>query len=98
MKHLLPCISLIAVLLMSPVPSVFAANSVPHNPWGYNFKTGKLIKSPPQKFCNYFKCIKNFYGGKGYVVECKDAMYSKSGGIRDVCSGHRGYNRALYAH
>src|SRR2546421_11666090 len=71
------------------------ASPVPRNPWGYNFVRGKLIKFPPQKFCNYFKCIKNFVKGRGYVVECKDATYSKSGGISGVCSGHRGYNRTL---
>ena len=71
---------------------------VPRNPWGYNFVRGKLIKAPPVKFCNYFKCIPNFSKGKGYVVECRDAMYSKSGGLVGVCSGHKGYYLTLYAH
>jgi len=102
LKRLIPCIMLIAVLLTSPIPSALAAqphaSAAPRNPWGYTFTHGRLIKSPPPKFCNYFKCIKNFPKGRGYVVECKDAMYSKSGGIRGLCSGHRGYSRTLYAH
>ncbi len=68
------------------------------NPWGYNFTTGKLIYSPPATFCSYFSCIHTFATGHGYVVECKDTMYSKSGGIQGACSFHGGVQRPLYAH
>jgi hypothetical protein len=70
------------------------------NPWGYNFDAtnGSLIYSPPADFCSYFECISSFWEGKGYVVECNDGMYSKSGGIRGACSYHGGVWRPLYAH
>jgi hypothetical protein len=68
------------------------------NPWGYNFTPGKLIYSPPATFCSYFSCIHNFATGHGYVVECKDNMYSKYGGIQGACSLHGGVQRPLYAH
>jgi hypothetical protein len=70
----------------------------PCNPWGYNFKPGKLIYSPQPAFCDYFNCIGNFWNGTGYVMECKDAMYSKSGGKSGSCSYHGGNWRALYSH
>jgi hypothetical protein len=52
------------------------------NPWGYNFSPGNLIYSPPGAFCSYFSCIGNFWNGRGYVMECQDGMYSKSGASR----------------
>lgn len=68
------------------------------NPWGYNFVKGSYIVSPPASFCAYFRCIRNFWSGKGYVVQCHDGSYSKSGGRRGVCDGHRGPWRVLYRH
>ena len=69
------------------------------NPWGYNFVSpGNYIYSPPAAFCSYFSCISNFPNGKGYVVECQDNMYSKSGGIQGACSTHGGVLRPLYSH
>lgn len=68
----------------------------PHG-WGDNFTNGHVIHSPPGTFCNYFKCIANFWNGKGYVMECQDATYSKSGGISGSCSHHGGNWRPLLA-
>ncbi len=68
------------------------------NPWGYNFSPGDLIYSPNPDFCAYFSCINNFWNGRGYVNECNDGMYSKSGGIRGDCSHHHGEMRPLYSH
>ncbi len=68
------------------------------NPWGYNFNAGNYIYSPPSAFCNYFSCISNFPNGRGYVVECHDGEYSKSGGIQGACSYHGGVWRPLYSH
>jgi hypothetical protein len=69
------------------------------NPWGYNFSSpGNYIYSPPSAFCSYFSCINNFPNGHGYVVECKDSRYSKSGGIQGACSTHGGVLRPLYSH
>lgn len=67
------------------------------NPWGYNFTHGTTITDPPRQFCQYFTCINNFFNGRGYVVECRDGVYSKSGGTRNSCSKHRGELRTLLA-
>jgi hypothetical protein len=67
------------------------------NPWGYNFTSGNYIYSPPGSFCSYFSCIKNFWNGVGYVMECQDGMYSKSGGRSGSCSYHGGNLRPLLA-
>lgn len=67
------------------------------NPWGYNFTSGNYIYSPPGSFCSYFSCINNFWNGVGYVMECQDGMYSKSGGRSGSCSYHGGNWRPLLA-
>jgi len=79
--------------IVAPVPS----DGAPANPWGYNFTCCKFIYWPPPNFCSYFGCIGNFWNGNGYVIQCKDGMFSKSGGIRGSCSYHGGNNRPLYA-
>jgi hypothetical protein len=68
------------------------------NPWNYDFTPGNLIYSPPASFCSYFNCIASFWQGKGYVVECTDNTYSKSGGRSGSCSHHGGNKAILYAH
>jgi hypothetical protein len=70
------------------------------NPWGYNFTPGNYIYSPVSDFCTagYFSCIANFPNGKGYVEECNDGMYSKSGGRSGSCSDHKGDKQPLYSH
>src|SRR5438876_9710698 len=87
----------------TPMPTRLAPRPTPCpgvncNPWGYNFNAGNLIYNPPSAFCNYFSCINNFSKGHGYMVECKDGEYSKSGGIQGACSTHAGVMRPLYAH
>jgi hypothetical protein len=67
------------------------------NPWGYTFCGGSFISAPPSNFCSYFSCIASFAGGAGYVMQCGDGMFSKSGGRSGSCSGHGGNSRALYA-
>jgi hypothetical protein len=78
---------------LAPTPSC----SVNGNPWGYNFTCCNVIGSPPSNFCTYFNCIPSFPNGTGYVVECLDATYSKSGGIVGACSVHNGVWRPLYS-
>jgi hypothetical protein len=71
------------------------------NPWGYNFvvASNHFIRNPPKNFCgSYFHCIKSFWQGKGYVMQCHDGLYSKSGGIRGSCSYHKGNWHILYWH
>jgi hypothetical protein len=67
----------------------------PPNPWGYGFCSGSTITGPPSTFCDYFDCISSFWNGRGYVEECQDTRYSKSGGIRGSCSQHGGNLRPL---
>lgn len=67
----------------------------PSNPWNYNFCGGSTISNPPDDFCSFFECIDNFWNGRGYVIQCKDNMFSKSGGISGSCSYHGGYRRSL---
>ena len=69
----------------------------PSNPWNYNFCSGSFITSPPSNFCSYFKCIATFWSGRGYVMQCADGTFGKSGGISGSCSGHGGNRRALYS-
>jgi hypothetical protein len=79
-----------------PPPPTQNLCGAPSNPWGYNFCGGATISNPPSNFCTYFSCIPSFWNGNGYVIECQDTMYSKSGGIRGSCSYHGGDLRALY--
>jgi hypothetical protein len=80
-----------------PAPTQAPANlcGAPPNPWGYNFCTGSTIAAPPSSFCSYFDCIASFWNGTGYVEECQDGTYSKSGGHQGSCSHHGGNLRAL---
>lgn len=81
----------------TPKPSC-AYPAVNGNPWCYTFtNTGKVIYNPPGGFCGYFNCISSFWNGSGYVMQCQDGMYSKSGGRTGSCSRHGGDKRPLYA-
>ncbi len=69
------------------------------NPWGYNFRSGRLIYDPPIDFCYYFDCIASFWDStNGYVEQCADKMFSHSGGRSGSCSWHGGNYRPLYRH
>ncbi len=70
----------------------------PPNPYGFDFCPGFLIFSPPGDICVYIDCIPNFWNGRGYVIQCSDGMFGKSGGIRGSCSYHGGNSRPLYSH
>lgn len=83
---------------MPPKPTPTHCVGISNNPWCYDFNPGNLITNPPSNFCSYFACIGNFWNGHGYVNECQDGTYSKSGGIRGDCSDHGGYYRTLYSH
>ena len=85
----------------SPKPTIAppAVNlcGAPANPWKYTFCGGGLIKAPASGFCSYFACISSFASGLGYVVQCGDGKFSKSGGRTGVCSQHGGFKRNLYS-
>lgn len=67
----------------------------PPNPYGYNFCGGATISNPPGDICDYLDCIDNFWNGKGYIEQCQDGMFGKSGGIQGSCSHHGGNRRPL---
>lgn len=81
----------------TPDPSASSgACGAPSNPWGYNFCGGGTISSPPQAFCDYFSCIRGFWEStNGYVVQCRDGLFSHSGGRSHACSSHGGVARPL---
>ncbi len=87
----------------TPAPTQLPATTAPNlcgapsNPWGYNFCGGNLITVPPSNFCSYFNCIASFWNGVGYVIQCLDLTFSKSGGRSGACSQHGGNYRALYS-
>jgi hypothetical protein len=83
---------------VQPTPTKATCQAVKNNPWCYNFVPGNYIYSPPSAFCSYFSCIGNFWNGRGYVEECQDGEYSKSGGISGSCSHHGGNQQPLYSH
>lgn len=77
-------------------PTTVNLCGAPANPWNYDFCGGtSRITEPPSDFCTYFECIDNFWNGRGYVIQCKDSMFSKSGGIQGSCSYHQGNRRPL---
>jgi hypothetical protein len=95
-----PSITLTKTATRTPGPYVppVISGGIFGNPWGYNFETGNVITSPPQKFCSFFPCIISFWDGSGYVIECADGKFSKSGGRTGACSHHGGYSRTLFSH
>lgn len=78
-------------------PSGTGTCGAPANPYGYGFcGRGGLIYSPPPDFCSYFACVGAFADGRGYVVQCVDGQFSRSGGRPGACSSHGGVRRPLY--
>lgn len=86
----------------TPIPPTATPTQAPAqaNTTVYNFDPngGQLIYNPPADFCASHPCITNFPNGNGYVMQCNDGMYSRSGGIRGSCSRHGGDKQPLYAH
>jgi len=69
----------------------------PSNPFRYTFCGGSQIYSTPATFCTYFNCISTFSSGIGYVIQCQDLTFSRSGGRQGSCSTHGGERRTLFA-
>jgi hypothetical protein len=76
-----------------PPPNLCGA---PANPYGYNFCGGTLVYSPAGDICSYLTCAANFWKGDGYVVQCQDDTFSKTGGKQKVCSQDQGYRATLF--
>lgn len=79
-------------------PTTPPSTGVNNNPWGYDFNPGTKITDPPANFCDVFKCISSFWSGKGYVVQCVNGDFSKSGGRTGACSKQGGVKQTLYSH
>jgi hypothetical protein len=78
-------------LAVAPKPTAAAGLcGAPANPFGYTFCGGQVITAPDPAVCDYFNCIPYFPNGKGYMEQCRDGMYSMSGGRRGACSSHGG--------
>jgi hypothetical protein len=92
-RHLRP-----RVHAVSPPPSTQAGMcGATANPWGYTFCGGSVILSPAGNFCSVFACIPSFWNQtNGYVVQCRDRLFSHSGGVRGSCSSHGGNGSILY--
>ena len=71
----------------------------PSNPFVYDFcPPADLIYAPPPNFCQYFRCVSNFWTfTSGYIVQCVDGTFSHGGGRPLVCGHHRGLRRTLYS-
>jgi hypothetical protein len=96
----LPIVAPTPLPAATPTQPVAAPTGVNGNPWGFDFNPGSTIygRYVPSTFCSYFSCISSFWNGNGYVVECQDGMYSKSGGLSGSCSHHGGNAAILYQH
>lgn len=84
----------------SPVPPMQICNGTLVDGMCYSFDPtgGALVYSPAPDFCGSFSCIANFPNGRGYVIECNDGMFSKTGGISTSCNHHKGNMRPIYQH
>lgn len=105
MKRIITSLAILLALLVTiALSGSVQASSVPGNPWGYDFNAdhGSVITEPPTTFCSYFTCIPSFWHKTkklpGYVIECGDGKFSRSGGKSGSCSGHGGDGQVLYAH
>ena len=85
-----PGASAVPTTVQAPTSAVAAVAS------DYSFKSGRLMYNPPRDICSQFACIGNFWNGRGYVMQCRDGMLGKSGGIQGSCSWHGGNYRPLY--
>jgi hypothetical protein len=96
--------ALLLATLASPVANAQPATldcGAPWNPYGLDFAPcgTQTAYDVPDDFCDYFACIPSFWESvNGYAVQCRDGLYSHSGGRRGVCSFHSGETpgRALY--
>jgi hypothetical protein len=73
-----------AVLMAAPAGAPSAAQPDAH-----------AAKRHHRSFCERHRCIPYFHEGHGYIVQCRDGMWSHSGGRPGVCSGHSGGHRVV---
>jgi hypothetical protein len=82
--------SVVTLTIAIPIPP-----PINGNPWGYNWGCCDKILDPPSDFCSFFACVTTFYNGTSFVVECRDGLFSATGGSKQTCSGHDGHKRTL---
>jgi hypothetical protein len=87
---IVPVDSVVTLTVAIAIPA-----AVNGNPWGYNWGCCDKIFDPPADFCSFFDCVLTFHNGTGYVVECRDGLFSATGGSKQTCSGHDGRKRTL---
>ncbi|OKI44716.1 hypothetical protein [Micromonospora sp. CB01531] len=80
----------------TPSPTEVDRCGAPANPYGYNYCGGSYIYDPAPDVCTWFDCVENLWSGKGYLVQCKDGLISRTGMQRGPCSGHDGTRRPVY--
>jgi hypothetical protein len=72
--------------IATPTTSVATAvATAAQNPASYLGST-----NPPPNFCSFAACVPNFFQDPGFVVQCADGLYSKTGGTTSVCPGRGG--------
>ncbi|MGC4805107.1 hypothetical protein [Micromonospora sp. DT233] len=69
----------------------------PANPFGYDYCDGTRVRRPDVRVCDVFDCGPDFWAGQGYLVQCRDGTVSLTGGRPDVCAGHDGLRRTVWA-
>jgi PASTA domain len=82
--------SVVTLTIAIPIPP-----PINGNPWGYNWGCCNKILDPPADFCSFFACVATFYNGTSFVVECRDGLFSATGGSKQTCSSHDGHKRTL---
>ena len=80
----------------SPSPSAGDRCGAPENPYGYNYCGGSYIYDPAADVCDWFDCVATFWDGRGYLVQCKDGLVSRTGQPGGPCAGHEGTWRPVY--
>ncbi|GAA4570061.1 hypothetical protein GCM10023176_27900 [Micromonospora coerulea] len=79
-----------------PQPAGERRCGAPVNPFGYDFCGGYRIRRPAARICDYFDCAPGFWAGRGYLVQCRDGMISRTGGQPEACAGHAGVRRTVW--
>ncbi|TDC43109.1 hypothetical protein [Micromonospora sp. KC213] len=84
-----------------PTPSTSVAPrerrcGAPANPMGYDFCDGQRIRRPDHRICDHFDCERDFWSGRGYLVQCRDGSVSLTGGRRGACADQKGVRRTVF--
>lgn len=88
--EIVPVGSVVTLTIAIPIPP-----AINGNPWGYNWGCCHQILDPPADFCAFFACVLTFNNGTSFVVQCRDGLFSATGGSKKTCSGHDGHKRTL---